>query len=219
MPSENFVPKIDSVRALAMYDAGASDNAIANAFGVTRSGVCYWRRRHGLRRVACNDDRLTPSQIRQAKNMLRNGATRAQVAAYVGISSSSVQEIRREMDQKGLRQSGINGPSIRNAVIADKGLPRRIEKAIGLHVPRDVRMDAVNEMYLELLEGKLPVAEIERSAARFRSKAFEMAGFNRSTRSLDEANDNGFSLTETIADPGSLDPFEEVLERKFAEGG
>ncbi|WP_324740106.1 hypothetical protein U8326_10050 [Tsuneonella sp. CC-YZS046] len=122
------------------------------------------------------------------------------------------------MDKKGLRPSGVSGQSLRKAVIREENLPRRIEKAIGLHVPRDIRMDAVNEMYLQLLDGKLPLTEIESSAARFRSRAFEMAGFNRSTRSLDEANDNGLSLTETLADPNSLEPFEEVLKRRFAEG-
>lgn len=216
MPSENFNPKIDSARALAMYDEGASDREIAVAFGVTASGVCLWRKRHGLARVACNDNRLTLAQIRQAKNMLRHGATRAQIAGHLGISQSSVQTLRRGMDDLSLRRTGVSNTSIRNAVIADEGLLARIEKAIGLRVPRDIRMDAANEMYLDLLEGALPIDQVERAAPRYRSRAFGLNGFNHSTRSIDEQDESGFSLADTLADPMSLRPFDEVLNRIFA---
>lgn len=216
MPSRNFAQKIDSARALAMYDEGASDAVIAKACGVSASGICYWRRKHGLPRTACNDNRLTSSQIRQAKNMLRNGATRAQVAAYLGISVTAVQRLRREMSTTGLRPTGVCGITIRKAVIKDEDLPRRIEKAIGMRVPRDIRLEAVNDMYLELLDGRLRVDQIESAAPRFRSRAFSMNCFNYSTRSINEEDENGFSIADTLADPNSLAPFDEILERAFA---
>lgn len=120
------------------------------------------------------------------------------------------------MDPAGLRRTGVNGLTVRHAVINDASLPRRIELAIGLRVPKDIRLDAVNEMYLELLEGRLAPDQIESAAPRFRSRAFELNGFNHSVRSIDEENDDGFSLAETIADPASLQPYDEVLEQHFS---
>lgn len=75
----------------------------------------------------------------------------------------------------------------------DQHLPRRIEKAIGLSVPRDIRMEAVNDMYLELLDGKLRADQIESAAPRFRSKAYQMTCNNYSPRGLEEENEDGFS--------------------------
>lgn len=216
MPAQNFIPKIDSARALALYDDGATDGEIAAACGVSANGICRWRRRHGLLRTACNDNRLTDSQVRRAKNLLRDGATRAQVAAHIGVSTSAVQAIRRTMDPAGLRRTGLNGPSVRHAVVSDASLPRRIEAAIGLRVPKDIRTEAVNDMYLALLDGQLAIDQIEAAAPRYRSRAFGMVSFNYSGRSLDEEPDDGLSLTETLADPASLRPFEDVLERVFA---
>lgn len=216
MPTQNFIPKIDSRRALALYDDGASDLEIAAVFGVSANGICRWRMRHGLCRVAHNDNRVSAAQVRQAKTMLRNGATRAQIAAHLGVSSWTIQQLRRGMDGEGLRPSGINGEAIRLAVINDQHLPRRIEKAIGLNVPRDIRIEAVNDMYLELLDGKLRADQIESAAPRFRSKAYQMTCNNYSPRSLDEENEDGFSLADVIADPNWEAPFDEVLGSVFA---
>lgn len=97
----------------------------------------------------------------------------------------------------------------------DQHLPRRIEKAIGLSVPRDIRMEAVNDMYLELLDGKLRADQIESAAPRFRSKAYQMTCNNYSPRGLDEENEDGFSLADVIADPHWEAPFDWVLARTF----
>lgn len=120
------------------------------------------------------------------------------------------------MDDEGLRGTGMNGMIIRARIVSDVTLPRRIEQAIGMRVPKDIRMEAVNDMYLELLDGKLQIDQIESAAPRFRSRAFSMAGYNYSTRSIDEEIEDGFSLADTLADPMSMRPFEEVLERVFA---
>ena len=156
MPAQNVTRKIDPARALAMYDDGATDGEIAATCGVSPRGICQWRYRDGLMRTAHNDDRLTETQVRRAKNMLRDGATRAQVAAHIGVSGFAVQAIRRKADEPGLRWNGVSGTSVRNAVLADEALPRRIEQAIGMRVPRDIRMEAVNELYLDLLDGGCP---------------------------------------------------------------
>ena len=216
MASQSSRIPIDPVRALALYDVGASDNEIAAALGASQSGVCRWRKRHGLARRACNDNRLTASQIRQAQKMLRNGATKAQVAAELAVSVNPIDRIRRGMKADGLRQWGWTNAVNRKAVIEDPTILKRITKAIGSNVPPDIRMDAVNDMYLELLEGKLPVSQIESAAPRFRSRAFSMGNYNYSTRSLDEEDENGFTLADRIADPDGIRPFDEILERVFA---
>lgn len=120
------------------------------------------------------------------------------------------------MTDEGLRKSGVNGSSIRKSIINDPKLPQRIETAIGSRVPADIRMDAVNQMYVELLDGLLRPDQIESVAHKYRSKAFEMAGFNYSTRSIDEQDENGLSLADTLADPRSLEPFDDVLKLVFA---
>lgn len=216
MPFENFTPKIDNVQALAMYCDGASDAVIARAFGVTPRGAAQWRERCRLPAGPSKSTCLPKEQIRRAKSLLKGGFTIMQVAAEVGISDFSVKRIRREMKTKGAFEGRGNVQAQRSLVQRDASLPSRIEKAIGLRVPRDIRMEAVNDMYLALLEGRITLDQIESAAPRFRSRAFSMTCFNYSGPSLDEDNDNGLSLAETLEDHAAIDAFDGILERVFA---
>lgn len=209
-------PKIRHGEALAMYDAGANDNEIALRFHALPSAVAHWRSRHGL--PSKHFKGLSASQRRQAMRMLRDGATRQQVSDTIGVCKAAIQRIRKSMPSEGLRSTGINQYTIRAQVLNNNDLYPRILRAVGSGLPRDVKHDAANEMYVDVLDGKLSADLIEARASRYRNRAWSICGSNYGPVSLDAANDDDFSLGDLIDDPAALAAMDEAAERAWGQG-
>lgn len=209
-------PKIRHGEALAMYDAGANDNEIALRFHALPSAVAHWRSRHGL--PSKHFKGLSASQRRQAMRMLRDGATRQQVSDTIGVCKAAIQHIRKSMPSEGLRSTGINQYTIRAQVLNNNDLYPRILRAVGSGLPRDVKHDAANEMYVDVLDGKLSADLIEARASRYRNRAWSICGSNYGPVSLDAANDDDFSLGDLVDDPAALAAMDEAAERAWGQG-
>lgn len=205
-----FRPKFDALIAIEMYQAGASDGEVARRFGATQSGATRWRQRRGLEANFGPNPPLHPQIARSARRMLADGASRRQVADAHDIRClSTVQKLRRRMDPRGLRPSGLTNASIRSQVLKDKTILPRISKAVGRQLPVDVKHDAVSALYLAVLDGLLRRDLIEERAPRFRARAFAMNGHDYSHRSLDD-DTAGWSMLDRLEDPNGLSWLEYV---------
>lgn len=218
-PTETpYSAKIDDRLALEMYYCGDSDGQIAKTFGATQSGVTRWRWRKNL---PPNFERAAPiSKVskRRAKSMLRLGATKRQVAEAIGARSvESIRRIRREMADTGLRRHGLTNRSIRARVLKDRSIYHRIETAIGSGLASDVKCDAVDELYLAVLDGLVDERFIEQEARRYRSRAINLAGSPYGPRSLDSQNETGWSLCDILDDPSALDDIETAASLAYGD--
>lgn len=209
-------PKIRHAEALEMYHDGATDVQIAAHFGAAKCTVQQWRTRHGLPSIHwCG---LPAYLMRKARKMLREGASKQQVADEMGVSKRTVQVWRRKMPAEGMRRPSARQRNIRESVVNDNELYPRILRAVGVGLPRDVRHDAANALYVDVLTGRLAVDLIEVKASRYRSMAWEMDGSAFGPISLDAANDDGFSLADLIADPAALEAMDDAAERAWGQG-
>lgn len=211
--STKFAPKFEPVEAAQMYLDGASDGEIARRFGATQSGACRWRQRRGLEANFEGLQPLAPHIKRSARNMLADGASRRQVAVALDIGClQTVQRLRRDMDKRGLRPTGLTNKAIRAQVLKDKTVLPRISRAVGANLPPDVKHDATSSLYLAVLEGLIRRDLIERRAPRFRSKAFALNGNDFSRRSLDD-DSGGWSMLDRLDDPDALAQFDRISFR------
>lgn len=196
--------KIDRAFATSLYEEGLSDGEMGRALGVTQSGVTRWRQRFGL---APNIPRpsLTETQKRSARKLLRQGQTARDVGAAVGCSKQTIMRLRRGMNPKGLRKTGVTNLTIARRLRKDASVLPRIERAVGQFLPPHIREDAISELYVAVLSGQLAIDQIETQAASYRSKAWDMCGSAFSSVRLDEEDENGLRLVDCIPDPSTLD--------------
>lgn len=205
-----FHAKFDAAEVARMYRAGASDGDVARRFGATQSGALRWRQRHGVEANYGPNPPLDPHVIRSARRMLADGASRRQVADAHDIAClGTVQKIRRRMDRRGIRPTGLTNRAIRSQVLRDKTVLPRITKAVGRHLPVDVKHDAVSALYLEVLDGRIRRDLIEERAPRFRAKAYALNGGDYSHRSLDD-DSAGWSMLDRLEDPNALSWLEDM---------
>lgn len=206
--------KICEVEARRLYSQGAKDPIIARRFGVCQSAVTRWRQRQGLE-ANHPHRKLTAEQEHKARMLLRYGASRRQVADALGISGlDPIQRIRSKMKDPGLRRTGHTTFHIQARVRKDKRVQGRIDRAVGSHVPMDVRLEANAELYLAVLDGIVSVDCIEKVAPSFRNRAYSMCGASKfGTRSLDEEiGEDGWTLMDSIDDPSALETMEAAAE-------
>lgn len=197
VPSK-YRPKIVHDEALELYEMGLSDSEIARKFGASRSAISVWRKRNGLER---NNEILpppTPDVQKQIKKMLVAGASRAKISEKFGVSVAYLSRFRGKMKQDGLRKRGMTDASIRAKLRADRTLMPRLNKAIGGNVPLHIREHAVHDMYCDLFDCVLSLDQIEKRAPSYRSAAFKMCGDTWSHSRLDEEDENGLSLMDTL---------------------
>lgn len=195
--------KIDQARCMELYRSGANDHVIATEFGVNDSAICRWRQRRDLP-SNIPQFRLDASQKRKARALLRRGASRRQVADALGIESkTSIQKVRDAMrDREGLRQTGHTVVADRRRALRQNPecLLQRISTAIGTRVAPDIAADATNEIYLAILEGLLPVEEIEARAHQMLGQTIGRFASKFGPLSLDEPNADGLCLVDCLAD-------------------
>src|SRR5690606_30071949 len=106
---------------------------------------------------------------------------------------------------------------IQDKIQADPNIQKRIERAIGTHLPLDARLDAVADLYLAVLEGRVACDFIEQVAPSYWNRAMEMAGSKFGPRSLDEEIGEGWSLMDTLEDPTALEELEAAAEAAWSD--
>ncbi len=195
--------KIDDARAIEMLKLGKSDGAIAKVMGVTKSGVLKWRQRRGFDAGVGAPAKIPVADRRAAMKLLRQGLTAKDAGIRVGWSKGSMRKLRRQMDDAGLRKTGVTNRAIRGQVLGQADLMERIAQAVGTQCPAHIREEAVADLYLAVLSGEVATDQIEARAANFRGKAWEMCGSAFGAVSLDKEDENGLRMIDQIADPSS----------------
>lgn len=209
------IANVDYGVVLRLYRDGHNDHEIAREVGIDPSTICKWRRSKGLPAQKSADPSLDAAAVRKAKKMLRLGATKEQVAAEISVHKRTIQRIRSKMSDAGLRKHGLNTLAVQRQARAGSSLLTRIENAIGKKVPSNVRYEAALALYTEVLEGRIAPDYIEQQAPRFRNEAWSLCGSRFGPRSLDEENDDGWSLGDALADPAALEDLERAAELAY----
>lgn len=208
--AHGYGPKLDPSTTRLMYDRGASDGEIARHFSADQSAVTRWRQRRGLPANFERTKPIGPRTVRKAHRLLKWGATARQVAEEVERGRRAILRLRKRINHPGLRRTGVTNRSIRAQILRDPSIQERIASALGKELPRDVLMEASAELYLAVLDGRVAREQLKAAAPHFRSRAWSMCGSNFGPRSLDAQNDDGWSLSDALADPDALERLEEA---------
>lgn len=204
--STQFSPKFNHAVAMAMYEDGASDGDIARHFGATQSGATRWRQRRGL------EPNVKPSTLpalsderrRKARRLLREGATREQVATAVGCSRRTVTKLRKAIagDER-LRGTGVPLTGVRNAARRNAQQILAELMAATRHVTdATIRDDTIGDMFLAIMEGRLDRQNIKTEARGYSGRAIDQWQSRWAPVSIDEdLTGEGFRLVDLIACP------------------
>lgn len=206
--------RICQEQALELWSAGLNDAEIARQIGVSPSGICHWRQRHDLMPNLERAPSVSTEEKRTASRMLLLGASKRQAADEIGRSRDVATRIRRRLKGDGLRRAGLTNRAIRAQVLRDKSLYGRIQAAVGAGLPSDILRDAVDELYLEVLSGRISSTFIDSQAKRFRAQAIRLNGWDARQTSLDQDR-GGWSLGDYLEDPTALCAFEPQEDMDF----
>jgi transposase len=213
--NSRYKPKINDEEALSLYQAGHTDPEIAEHFGATQSGVARWRYRNILPAHNEQNAKVSEEIERKARKLLRQGYTRRQVADEIGYGIHTVQRIRDRIGpDPRLHPSHVTLQSAKSAALkSSEKILARITKAVGKLLPPDIVADAIGDIYLACIEGKMHVDQIEQEAKKYANRVLNNFASRWGPKSLDEEiGEDGFKLMDLLEDKSALDPFEEILE-------
>lgn len=197
--------RINTEEARQLHAQGKSDGDIARHFNVTQSGATRWRQREGLpANNTATTIKVSAEGKRKARKMFRVGATVEQVARAIGCSENTARKLRSQI--KGdvrLRGHGVTLQGARNTARRDVAAILADMKAATRHVTDPtIRDDAMGDMFLAIMEGRLERDRIKTEARRYTSRAIEQWQSKWAPASIDEAlTEDGLRLVDLIACP------------------
>lgn len=199
--------KIKTEEARQLHAQGMSDGDIARHFNVTQSSATRWRQKQGLQpNVIVENSRLSPERRRLARKLFREGATREQVRKATGCSKRTADRLRKEMagDER-LRPTGKHLKGERGLARRDAATILAELKAATRHVTdASIRDDAMGEMFLAMMEGRLERRQIKTEARRYTGRVIEQWQSRWAPASIDEAmTEDGLRLIDLIACPSA----------------
>lgn len=185
-----------------LYARGLNDAEIARQQGVNPTAVLYWRRRRGLPANAGNVRREgDPTPMRRLLYNLGWGAQR--IAKYQGVSVDAVKDWRKRhgLTPKGLPYRG----DLRSQEGQFAELQKRVVRAVGSRLPYDIAADAAAALMLDVIEGRVPLDQIERQGRVYGNRALQEFANPFTTRSLDAEvpGSGGLREIDRLADDGA----------------
>lgn len=204
--------KLDKAEALAMHLSGLSDSEIARHFGINQSHVTRWRQRLG-RKANEPQAQLSQDKRRKARKLLREGATKQQVAAVVECHPRTVQRLRGEIaGDPRLRQTGQSIASVRRTLARDAAsIMGELRHATRRMTDQTLRDDVISEMFLALMEGRLSRDQIGAEAKAYSGRAIGQWQSKWAPMSLDEdLTGEGFRLVDVIPCPSAEEWLQQV---------
>lgn len=165
----------------SLYESGLTDNEIAHRLGVTQIVVRFWRRRHGL---PANAGTPRPFDTTPMRRLLHDlGWGHKSIARYQGVSVCAVREWRARWGAEPSVQPKQRNAEQRQQQLQD--LQKRVVKAVGCRLPFDIAADAAAELMLAVIEGTVPLNQIEKYGREFGNRALNEYANPFTTRSLD----------------------------------
>ena len=174
----------DHLTRLALYQKGLDDTEIACIEGVTKGTICHWRRHHGLmsNSKVSADAKATLSRGRKFLYDLNWGDDA--IAWQQRIDKATVRQWR---DRNKLP---ANRPSKRtykrDKLDQLQRLQAKVVRAIGARLPQDIAADAAAELMMAVVDGTVPISDIEKVAKAYGNRALEQYANAFLSRSLDE---------------------------------
>jgi transposase len=210
-PTVRLTPAATAHR-LALHEKGMNDQEIGEAVGVGRSDIREWRRRQGLSVHRSPNAKHTPAQ-RAARMLLYSlGWSDRQIAREQHLCYTTVTQWRTRL---GLVPNG--GPTFRRRSRIKKYNARNcvltaIKRAVGRALPPDIADDAVADLCLAVLDGTIPIDQIEAEARKFGNRVLSQFASKFGPRSLDEelGDDDGFRMIDLVRDERSASWLEEM---------
>ncbi|MCW6531186.1 hypothetical protein NED98_13115 [Sphingomonas sp. MMSM20] len=198
---------------LSLYEQGLTDGEIASRTGAKKNTIVVWRRARDLpvNRGSRTSYRLTPTQRAARMLMYQLGWSDRHIAREQGVHKTSIRGWRRDLGLAANFSLGVN--ELHNPRPTLAGILDRVKKAIGRGLPRDIAEEATQAMIVDILDGTIPVAEIEKAARRYGNKALEQFANRYGPRSLNEElgdDGDGFTMMDMIPDERSSSWLEEM---------
>lgn len=193
----------------SLYEEGLTDREIAERSGVDRSTICGWRKRRGLKP---NGERpAAGSQHTPVRRLLHDmGWGAKSIARHEGVGLQTVRDWRK---RHAVGPTGLgNRITKRGGADQLRGLQRRIIRAIGYKLPYDIAADAAAALMLAVIEGEVPLDQIEQQARTYRNRALKEYADAYGPRSLDEEipGTDGLSGVALLVDDSSSAWLEEM---------
>ncbi|HUD91231.1 hypothetical protein [Sphingobium sp.] len=133
----------------------------------------------------------------------------ASIARYQGVSVTTV---RQWLSSKGMDRTRRRKVSQKDQRRDFEVLQNRVVQAIGTRLPFDIAADAAAELMLAVIEGQVPLDEIEKHGRKFGSRALDLYANSFRQRSLDEdiAGTDGLRGVDLLTDESASDWLEEM---------
>jgi hypothetical protein len=197
----------------ALYDEGLSDREIGLRLGEKSDTIAKWRKSRGLASkqiIGANDGPLTKAQKCVRLLLYQLGWSDYHIAAEQKRDRVSVREWRRRAKlipnfPIGVTERYLPRPTMEMIL-------RRVSRAIGRGLPRDIADEATADLMINLLDGTIGLNEIEKEARRYGNKALERFANKYGPRSIDEVmqGTEDLRMIDMLPDPGSSEWLEEM---------
>lgn len=193
----------------ALYEKGLGDGEIGRLQGVDRSAIRAWRKRRALKaNTASQESRVDIMPMRRLLHDLGWGAW--SIARSQGVSTTSVKEWR---NKRGLKAAGVGRLTTKEGGARQlRELQQRVVRAVGCRLPFDIAADAAAELMLAVIEGTVPLDEIEKQGRSFGKRALQEYANAFTTKSLDEdvPDHDGLRPIDMLVDEASAGWLEEM---------
>lgn len=175
---------------------------------VSGKSVHKWRTRLGL---PSNDPHTHRDPAILASRMLfyQLGWSDSRIAREQRFGVSSILRWRK---RRGLRENFRKDHNERwRPAPGIDSLVDRVRRAVGRFLPRDIVDDTVSDLCMAVLDGTIPLAEIERNARKYGNRTLDRYASKFGPRSLDEKlGEDDFTLMDTLVDDSASSWLEEM---------
>lgn len=194
-----------------LYALGLSDEEIGKQTGVGNSSIRRWRQLRGLAPThKAGTGRHTPEQRAARMFLYSLGYSDTHIAREQKVALSAVRGWRKRL---GLPAIGriVTAKERRRRHFEDSALVR-IRRAVGRNLPPDIAQDAIGDLYLAVLSGKVSMEDIEAQSRKFGNRVLDQFASKYGPRSLDETvqGTEDFTLMDTLVDERSSSWLEEM---------
>lgn len=195
-----------------LWAAGLGDAEIARASGEKRNTITVWRNKAQLaanRPTNASLGHMKADDTAHRMLFYQLGWSDRHIAREENRHRTSIRKWRR---LKGLPLNFSDGSQSREKRPGFSDLAARVRKAIGRYLPRDIADDAAANLVLAVLDGTIPLAEIEKASRKFGNKALDTYASRFGPRSLDEeiGDSDGFKMLDLIRDDSHSSWLEEM---------
>jgi hypothetical protein len=199
----------ENAARFALYRAGCSDREIGEARSCSGAAILLWRNARGLVANFPTKSRLDEAGRAQRMLFYQLGWSDAAIAREQRVTDVVVGRWRHRL---GLRANVAPGHRQSRSAPSMSDVFARVRRAIGRYLPRDIADDAVMGLCAALLDGTIPLAEIEAEARKYGNRVLDRFANRFGPRSLDEAlpGTEDLRMIDTLVDESSSSWLEEM---------